>query len=168
MIYLSKGIVKKSPIGNIKRVERCGQEYQLSGEEAALWLEGRFGFSEFRPESEKQPLSHLKRLGLVEIGESTGAGKYRILTQCIFCPAARSTPGMLCSRAEKEILRWLWDAGLHLTVAELIFLKEQGLKPEQEYLHERNRQRLVEVIYTAGTIMDNLLENRMESAKSRD
>lgn len=168
MIYLSKGIVKKNSTEHLLQVERCGQEYRLAGEEAALWLRGRFGFSEPKSEAEKRSLIHLKRMGLAETEEGTDTGKYRLLTQCICCPAVCSKPKMLLTRQERETIQWLREAGLHLTVAELAFLWEHGIKPEPEYLHAKNRQRLVETIYTTDTIGDSLLENLMEGAESRD
>lgn len=168
MIYLSKGMVKKGSTEHLLQIARCGQEYRLSGEEAALWLRGRFRFSEPETESEKRSLLHLKRMGLAETEEDTAAGKYRILTQCVCCPAVCPRPEMLLGRAERETLRWLRDAGLRLTAAELVFLKERGIRPELGYLHAENRQKLVEAIYTADTIGDSLLENLMEGAGSRD
>ena len=84
MIYLSKGIVKENSTEHLLQVARCGQEYSLSGEQAALWLNGRFGFSEAKTESEKRTLKHLVRIGLAETGaENTDVARYRILTQCI-------------------------------------------------------------------------------------
>ncbi len=168
MIYLSKGMVMKNSTEHLLQIARCGREYRLSGEEAALWLRGRLAFSEPESETEKRALLHLKRMGLAETEEDTDVGRYRLLTQCICCPAACSRPETLLSRGEKEALRWLRDAGLRLTVAELVFLRERGIRPEPGYLHAENRQRLVEAIYTADTIGDSLLENLMEGAGSRD
>ena len=68
MIYLSKGIVKENSTEHLLQVARCGQEYSLSGEQAVLWLNGRFGFSEVKTESEKRTLKHLARMGLAETG----------------------------------------------------------------------------------------------------
>ena len=69
---------------------------------------------------------------------------------------------------DKEILQWLKNAGVRLTVAELVYLIENGIKPTQDLLHTDNRQRLIERIYTVDTIADNLLETQMETAKCRD
>ncbi len=169
MIYLSKGIVKENSTEHLLRVARCGQEYSLSGEKAALWLNGRFGFSEVKTESEKWTLEHLVRIGLVETeAENTDVARYRILTQCICCPAVNAKPECFLSHTEKEILIWLRNAGLRLTVAELIFLREHKIRPEPRYLHSENRQALVEAIYTKNTIADNCLEQIMECAECRD
>lgn len=169
MIYLSKGIVRKGSTEQLLQVERCGQLYRLSGEEAALWLRGRFGFSEPDTESEKRALTHLKQMELAETeAEDTAENRYWILTRCICCPAVYSRPERLMGRAEKEVLDWLRHAGLRLTVAELICLKECGIRPEPRYFSVENRQALVEAIYTPDTIADCLLEHMMVSAPGRD
>lgn len=59
-------------------------------------------------------------------------------------------------------MTWLRHAGLHLTVAELVKLRELNLTPSDELLHEENRQALTEVLYTIDTIQDNVLETQME------
>ena len=129
MIYLSKGIVKENSTEHLLQVARCGQEYSLSGEQAVLWLNGRFGFSEVK--SEKRTLKHLARMGLAETGaENTDVARYRILTQCVCCPAVNAKPEIFLRRAEKEALTWLRNAGLRLTVAELIFLREHKIRDE--------------------------------------
>ncbi len=69
---------------------------------------------------------------------------------------------------EKTILSWLRNAGIRLTAAELVFLQEHGIAPEEMYLYPENRQTLVEAIYTKDTIADNLLEHQMETAECRD
>ena len=81
MIYLSKGIVKENSTEHLLQVARCGQEYSLSGEQAVLWLNGRFGFSEVKTESEKRTLKHLARMGLAETGaENTDVARYRTVS----------------------------------------------------------------------------------------
>ena len=65
-------------------------------------------------------------------------------------------------------MRWLTDAGLHLTAAELVFLAEHRIKPTANLLGERNRPRLTERIYTQETIFDNILEAQMGHAAARD
>lgn len=73
-----------------------------------------------------------------------------------------------CLNKYKEILQWLKNAGVRLTVAELVYLIENGIKPTQDLLYTDNRQILIERIYTVDTIADNLLETRMEAAECRD
>lgn len=169
MIYLSKGIVKENSTEHLLQVARCGQEYSLFGEQPALWLNGRFGFAEAKTESEKRMLKHLVRMGLTETeAENTDVARYRILTQCICCPAVNAKSECFLSHAEKEMLTWIRNAGLRLTIAELIFLREHKVRPEPRYLHSENRQALVEMIYTKNTIADNCLEQIIECAECRD
>lgn len=93
--------------------------------------------------------------------------QYRIASRCIFCPAD-TTESVVLRAMDKELLQWLKNAGVRLTVAELVYLVENGIKPTQDLLHTDNRQRLIERIYTVDTIADNLLENQMETVKCRD
>ena len=93
--------------------------------------------------------------------------KRQIASRCIFCPAD-TTESVVLRAMDKEILQWLKNAGVRLTVAELVYLIENGIKPTQDLLHTDNRQRLIERIYTVDTIADNLLETQMETAKCRD
>lgn len=109
------------------------------------------------------------RIGLAETGaENTDVARYRILTQCICCPAVNAKPECFLSHTEKGNISLARNAGIRLTVAEIIFLREHKIKPESRYLHAENRQTLVEVIYTKNTIADNCLEQIMECAECRD
>lgn len=167
MIYLSKGIVQKGSTEQLLFVLYGGQKFELTGNAAAAWLNGRFKFAEALGRNEA-PAAYLQKLGLVETeADNDGLSRYRIASRCIFCPA--DTTGSSVLRAmDKEILQWLKNAGVRLTVAELVYLIENGINPTQDLLYTDNRQRLIERIYTVGTIADNLLENQMETAKCRD
>ena len=66
------------------------------------------------------------------------------------------------------MLTWLREAGLRLTIAELIFLRERTILPTLDLLGTENRQRLVERIYNIDNIFDNLLEDQMELSKLRN
>ena len=68
---------------------------------------------------------------------------------------------------EKNILVWLREAGLRLTMAELIYLRERIIPPTLDLLGTENSQRLVERIYNIENIFDNLLEDQMELSKLR-
>lgn len=169
MLYISKGIVQKDSTEQLLFVVRGGQRYQLTGSAAAMWLNGRFGFAKSRSGSEEQTLKNLRRLGLVETEDTDDArSRYQILTRCVCCPAVFTKPERPMPAKEKTILSWLRNAGIRLTVAELIFLQEHGISPEEKYLYPENRQTLVEAIYTKDTIADNLLEHQMETAECRD
>ena len=65
-------------------------------------------------------------------------------------------------------MTWFYNAGLHLSTAELVYLIENNIKPCEELFYEENVQALVETIYTKDTIFDNILENQMEQAKCRN
>lgn len=144
--------------------------FQLTDLQAELWLNGRYGFAESGGYIlERKALQQLNRQGLVELVESDEpAAEYRALTQCVLVPAQPQGHRVLLSTREKELLRWLTDAGLHLTTAELVFLAEHRVMPTADLLGERNRQRLTERIYTQETIFDNILEAQMEHAAARD
>lgn len=70
MKYISKGMVIRASTEDLLFVTRCGVDFQLTGEQAALWLNGRFGFAKNRENvPEVKALQQLKRQGLVEITE---------------------------------------------------------------------------------------------------
>ena len=163
MIYLSKGIVQKGSTEQLLFVLYGGQKFELTGNAAATWLNGRFNFAEALGRNETS-VTYLQKLGLVETEtDNDELSRYRIASRCIFCPADTAKTSVLRAM-DKEILQWLKNAGVRLTVAELVYLIENGIKP----LYTDNRQKLIERIYTVDTIADNLLENQMETAKCRD
>jgi hypothetical protein len=89
MKYISKGMVIRASTEDLLFVTRCGVDFQLTGEQAALWLNGRFGFAKNRENvPEIKALQQLKRQGLIEITEGDEpVFEYRALTQCILPPA---------------------------------------------------------------------------------
>ena len=165
MIYISKGCVLDPSTEELLFIRRCGTDFQLTGFEAALWLNGRSGFSETAPSFATE---HLRRMGLIECeDEDTPLSRYRILTRCICCPSDK--PGLLpLSWQKARLMEWLRKAGLRLTVAELVYLTEHRITPSERLLGVENRQRLVSLIYTKNRIQDNILENQMEQARCRD
>ena len=113
-------------------------------------------------------LLHLKRVGLAEpIGEEP-EGVYRALTQCVLVPAKAGKLRMPLNSLEIQTLLWLREAGLRLTMAELVCLHERGICPEPGLFGEKNRQALTEAIYTQQNIFDNVLEAQMEHAACRE
>lgn len=170
MLYLSKGIVCPESVAGNLFLERGGQKFQLQGKEAAVWLKSRFGFDITESEEEEQAVLCLTDQGLAEVEVKTDlVYKYRILTRCVVCPVKqnRHMSGRL-SGLEWQLDTWMRKAGLHLSVAELVFLVEHQVSADRELLYEKNRQKLVEAIYTKETIQDNLLERQMEQAECRD
>lgn len=113
-------------------------------------------------------MHHLIRMGLAEAeAEENEDAKYWILARCICCPAKAAKRSLGLPAEEKIILFWLVNAGLRLSTAELIYLVENKVEAKPELLHSDNRQALVERIYTADTIRDNILY-KMAAAECRD
>lgn len=168
MKYISKGYVVEGSTEHIMRVSHFGREFRLTGVKAALWLNGhgRFDAIDETNNIYRRELEHLRRIGLVEPVEANAAGEYRALTRCIIVPTVKER--VFLSRDEKFMLAWMRGAGLHLTMAELVFLSEHRVEPSPELLGEGNAQALTERIYTPETIQDNALEKLMERAKCRD
>lgn len=167
MNYISKGMVLRESTEDLLFVTHCGAEYQLTGMQADLWLNGRFGVSHAH-DMGRDALQKLKHLDLVEIIEDDDRGNYDALTHCHIVPARLNGFGVPLTKCEKVLLRWLIEAGLHLTMAELVYLHEHNITPCKELLGPSNRQVLTECIYTSETIFDNVLESQMASAASRD
>ena len=166
MIYLSKGIVCKGSTEQRLTIAHRGQEFLLVGMEAIIWQNGQFSFGET---TEGWALEHMQRMGLVEFDtEDSPVSRYRILAKCICCPGKAKGLQLPLRVAEQGIYTWLSKAGIRLTPAELVYLTEHRISPSENLLYEGNRQALVETIYTADTIQDNILENLMEHAVSRD
>ena len=165
--HLSKGIVQKGSTEQLLFVLYGGQKFELTGNAAATWLNGRFNFAEALGRNETLVI-YLQKLGLAETeADNDELSRYRIASRCIFCPADTAKTSALRAM-DKEILQWLKNAGVRLTVAELVYLIENGIKPTQDLLYTDNRQKLIERIYTVDTIADNLLETQMKTAKCRD
>lgn len=170
MLYLSKGVVQPESDTGSLLLERGGKRFRLQGMEAAVWLKGRFGFAATESGAEERAVLHLAGKGLAETEEKTDpVSKYRILTRCICCPAKREGHGSSrLDRQERQVYTWMQKAGIRLSVAELVFLMEHRVTAENGMLGIKNRQKLVEAIYTKDSIQDNLLEHQMEKAGCRD
>ena len=166
MLYISKGVVCKDSTEQRLLVAHSGKEFVLTRIEATIWINGRFGFAE---STEEWALHHLNQMGLVEYEyESTSVSKYRILSRCICCAAVGTKSQFRLTACERTMMTWLTKAGLHLSVAELVFLMDRSICPKEDLLYKENRQALVETIYMKESIYDNALENLMECAVRRD
>ena len=168
MKYISLGAVLEPSTEHIVKVSHCGIDYTLTQELASLWLDGRFGFAKAENNIEMKALDQLFRMGLVMTANESDAGEYRALTQCRMVPVKRKNPYMGLTGQEKTIMTWLREAGLVLTMAELVYLMDRKVQPELSLLGQENKQALVERIYTKDTIFDNVLENQMEHAACRE
>ena len=121
-MYISKGMVARPSTEELLFVTRCGVEFRLTGIEADLWLDGRFSFAYEKTEEQKKHLQHLARMNLVEYREETSElAQYQILTQCVLCQTKPKMRFSRLSTKEKELLEWICHAGLHLSVAELVY-----------------------------------------------
>jgi len=165
MLYISKGLLRGKSGRDHITVAWRGNEYDLEGEIARLWLAGRCDTAL----AEARSLSKLANLGLVDTADPDGPlNIYRLLTNCVTCPAPPRFPRWPLRRTELRLWRWIRRAGLRLTLAELVFLLEADIRAVPELLGEANRQALTEMIYNTENIEDRLLENRMEDAFGRD
>lgn len=161
MKYISIGAVLRPSTEAIVYVTHYKQEFQLTGLQADLWLNGRNGFSDVGTAEGIRTLEHLKRMGLVVIADNEPQPEFAALTQCVIVGVKRTRPYWQLKAKEKSMLKWILEAGLHLTAAELVWLFAHNIMPENKYLGVENRQTLVELIYTSENIQDNLLENEM-------
>jgi len=165
MLYISKGHLQAQTNDGQIIVAWRGKKYDLESNNALLWLRGR-GDTALTGASQ---LTELANLGLVETTDTDSPlNIYRLLTNCVACPAPLLTLRWPLRWTERLLWRWIRHAGLRLSTAELIFLLEEDVRPVPELLGESNRQTLMEMIYTAKTATDRLLEARMEDAFGRD
>ena len=165
MLYISKGLLRRKTGNDHIIVAWRGNEYDLDGENARLWLAG----SRDTALADAQLLNTLATFGLVDTAESNDPlGIYRLLTNCVTCLASPRFPRWPLRRTERLLWRWIRRAGLRLTLAELVFLLEEDICPVPELLGLSNRQALTEMIYNMENIADRLLETRMEEAFGRD
>ena len=134
MKYISIGAVTKPSTEHIVYVSHCGYDYTLTGEQAALWLDGRYGFDAARNQLQLQTLHQLERMGLVVVTEDVLEGEYRALTRVRLVPAKAKNAYSGLSRDEKTALKWIRETGLVLSMAELVFLMERNIPPEDKYL----------------------------------
>lgn len=168
MLYLSKGMVLNPSTEHILYVSRCGSEFTLTGVLAKLWIDGRLTVGKTIDVRQEAKLKHLIRMGLAETTDGADdIAAYRLLTNCVICPAKPRFLHRPLNRRERYLWMWISRAGLRLTAAELVSLKERGIAPALHLLGEENRQKLTELIYTAETIFDGILETRMEHSPAR-
>ena len=169
MIYISKGLLLLKPSENGASISHCGVLHKLTGEQATLWLAGQYRPGYTDTHAQGIVLKSLAALGIVEYSDAMeSAALFRLLINCVICPARAKKRPALLSTGERILWRWIRWAGLRLTIAELTLLAERGIKPAPALLGEENRQTLTESIYTAKTIFDGILETLMETSPARD
>lgn len=168
MTYLSKGVILKTSGIERINVNRCGREYTLCGDQAKLWLSGRFKVADAKNERLQTELQTLGEQGLVELSDTADdTARYRMLSNCVICRADPSASRCLLGRIERQTLRWITGAGFMLRISELVMLIEQNIKPEPSLLGKSNWHSLVDKIYTTETIFDGILDASMERSPSR-
>ncbi len=169
MYYLSKGLAQEGSTEMLLNVSRGRYTFRLTGIEAGLWLDGRYEIGRAAQPDRISALRHLERMGLASVMEHyTCEDLYNVLSGCVLCAVEmRGVKWPVDSRGMR-LLRWLREAGLHLTLSELICLEEKGIQPAQALLGEDNRQALTERIYDNASIYDGELENQMVHASRRD
>lgn len=168
MKYISIGTVMTEGTEHILNASHGGYTFCLTGQLAALWLNGRYGFSQTKGQSEDKVLKQLIKMGLAIASDGSSAEEYRVLTQCTLVPADHRHPFWGLSTLERTVLRWLREAGLVLSMAELTYLVDRRIALQSCLLGSDNTQALVETIYIQDTIFDHILENQMEHSEARE
>ena len=168
MKYISIGAVMTEGTEHNFVVCRGGNKFTLTGDLAAAWLAGRLGFVVVNKPEEEKAAQQLIKMGLAQISRNYSMAEYRTLTHCTIVPADRKYPFLGLKGLERTVLQWLREAGLVLSMAELVYLIDRNVPLEPKYLGGNNTQALVERIYTKDTIFDNILENQMERAAMRE
>lgn len=158
MLYLSKGMLQESLRGTVT-VNRYGRLFKLRGTQAQDWFKGHTAPQYLG----RVRLQELERQGLVEVqpGKDFIPEMFSALYNCILAPRNRACAYWGLSAKQRRLLRWIREAGLRLTAAELVRITELGLDPMPGYLGPDNRQRLVEAIYNTENILDGALESQM-------
>lgn len=166
MYYISKGAVCAGSTEDRLTIAHGEHEFVLIGVEAAIWLNGRTKVSSTE---ELWAIRHLYRMGLLEYDASnTPEAVYEMLTRCTLCRSVKSQKNLLLSKDESFILNWLKQAGIRLTLAELVCLAEQDLAPTPELTGSENRKALIYRLYLNTPIQDNTLEQKMMASTARD
>jgi hypothetical protein len=101
---------------------------------------------------------------LVEITEPDAAAHYRLLSNCVICPANPAVFRFPLNKYEKLIWKWIRNVGSKLTISELVYLTEQNIMPGPMFYGKENWHTLIHAIYTAETIFDRILIAKMEES----
>lgn len=116
MKYISIGAVMTEGTEHILDVTHGGNKFRLTGEKAAIWLNGRCKFAIVAHPSHLVTLEQLFKMGLVVKCDGSGAEEYRALTKCTLVPAESKHPYFGLWGMEKTVLQWLRSAGLVLSI----------------------------------------------------
>ena len=168
MYYISKGIPEKGGITAHLRIVTGGQIFTLFGLDETLWLRARFEVVATETAEEEEAVRKMLRLGLMEYTSMEDpAVRYPLLSRCMIVPAKPSKRNAL-RRDEKILLDWMLGAGFRLSLAELVYLFDNRIRPTKDLLGKENMQALVDRIYPDQKIEDHVLEAKMADAAQRD
>ena len=168
MRYISVGTVMAGSTEVILHVNHYGQEFALSSIDASLWLNGKVEPWEVNDPLELRQIRKLQRIGLVIQIDETEDGLYWALTKCMIVPIDNRPNSFIMNRMQRYILKWITEAGLRLTIAELIYLSEHRIVATEDLLGLQNRQALTTRIYNQIRIQEQVLEVEMSYAINRD
>ena len=130
MVYLSRGVARQDATEYRLWVVRGGEDFLLTGMEAALWLNGRFRPAFVHTPYEKRMLRRLVRMGTAVAEEQEGADSVReMLDRCEFCAARASGFRFPIFGAERQVFGWAVKKGACFTVSGLAGLMETGVVP---------------------------------------
>ena len=168
MYYISKGIPEKGGITAQLRIVTGGQIFTLFGLDETLWLRARFEVVATETPEEEEAVRKMLRLGLTEYTSmEDSAARYSLLSRCMIVPAKPSKRNAL-RRDEKILLDWMLGAGFRLSLAELVYLFDNRIRPTKDLLGKENMQALVDRIYPDQKIEDGAPEAKMADAAQRD
>lgn len=168
MMYLSKGMLCKGSNKKTIYVSHFGLPVQLTGAEADAWLNGRLGFAIAETLSEKKVVQDLVKRSLAICDpEHDTITQFWILTHCVILPIKRWLRFLPLRDPEKVVLTWIRKAGCNLSIAELVFLLDNKIKPSQELLYSKNKLALRRKIYPHCVLIANQFESRMQHAWRR-
>jgi len=160
MIYVSKGVVQENSTTNNLVICRFGEKFYLTGNDAELWLCGRFNPSKSNGNS---AFTGLIEMGLIEASSESGEiALYHLLMNCIICHAKPKLFSASLNKQELILWTWITQAGGKLTIGELVALNEKKVSPSKTLLGTNNWASLVHSIYTCDNIQDLILEAQME------
>ena len=118
--------------------------------------------------AEEEEIRKLLRTCLVEYtSEEDPSARYSLLSRCMIVPAKPSKRNAL-RRDEKILLDWMLGAGFRLSLAELVYLFDNRIRPTKDLLGKENMQALVDRIYSDQKIENHALEAKMADAAQRD
>ena len=168
MYYISKGIPEKGGITAQLRIVTGGQIFTLFGLDETLWLRGRLDVVVTESPAEEEEIRKLLRTCLVEYtSEEDPSARDTLLSRCMIVPAKPSKRNAL-RRDEKILLDWMLGAGFRLSLAELVYLFDNRIRPTKDLLGKENMQALVDRIYSDQKIENHALEAKMADAAQRD